>query len=246
MSENKKYYWLKLPKDFFEDRAIKKLRSIAGGDTYTIIYLKMLLRTLEDDGKFVYEGIEDSIVEEIALDIDEKEEDVSVAVNYLIKKGLMICTDNEAELTRMHEMIGSETDKAKLMRKKREQGNEGNNVTQISNNVTHLLPDVTKCYTDIEKEIDKELDIKETTTKVVVKKKRQKFEKPTKQQVDDYCKELKVTFDADKFIDYYESKGWYVGKSPMKDWKATVRNWLRQEKKLVSSSERDSTLDDIF
>ena len=67
-----------------------------------------------------------------------------------------------------------------------------------------------------------------------------------KLQVDDYCKELKVTFDADKFIDYYESKGWYVGKSPMKDWKATVRNWLRQEKKLVSSSERDSTLDDIF
>lgn len=109
MSENKKYYWLKLPKDFFEDRAIKKLRSIDGGDTYTIIYLKMLLRTLEDGGKFVYEGIEDSIVEEIALDIDEKEEDVSVAVNYLIKKGLMICTDNEAELTRMHEMVGSES-----------------------------------------------------------------------------------------------------------------------------------------
>ena len=74
MSENKKYYWLKLPKDFFEDRAIKKLRSIAGGDTYTIIYLKMLLRTLEDDGKFVYEGIEDNIIDEIALDIDEKEE----------------------------------------------------------------------------------------------------------------------------------------------------------------------------
>ena len=243
MSDNKKYYWLKLPKDFFEDRAIKKLRSIAGGDTYTIIYLKMLLRTLEDGGKFIYEGIEDSIVEEIALDIDEKEEDVSVAVNYLIKKGLMVCTEDEAELTRMHEMIGSETDKAKLMRKKREQSNI---VTQNGNNVTHLLPDVTNCYTEKEKEIDKELDIKETTTKVVVKKKRQKFEKPTKQQVDDYCRELKVTFDSEKFIDHYESNGWYVGKSPMKDWKATVRNWLRQEKKLVSSSERDSTLDDIF
>ena len=158
MAESKKYYWLKLPKDFFEDRAIKKLRSIAGGDTYTIIYLKMLLRTLEDDGKFVYEGIEDSIVEEIALDIDEKEEDVSVAISYLIKKGLMICTENEAELTRMHEMIGSETDKAKLMRKIRSLKNESNKVTENSNNVTNLLPDVTKCYTDIEKEIDKELD----------------------------------------------------------------------------------------
>ena len=246
MAESKKYYWLKLPKDFFEDRAIKKLRSIAGGDTYTIIYLKMLLRTLEDDGKFVYEGIEDSIVEEIALDIGEKEEDVSVAISYLIKKGLMICTENEAELTRMHEMIGSETDKARLMRKMRSLKNESNKVTENGNNVTHLLPDVTNCYTEKEIEKDKEIDIKETTTKVVVKKKRQKFVKPTKQQVDDYCRELKVTFDSEKFIDYYESKGWYVGKSPMKDWKATVRNWLRQEKKLVSSSERDSTLDDIF
>ncbi len=247
MSDNKKYYWLKLPKDFFEDRAIKKLRSIAGGDTYTIIYLKMLLRTLEDGGKFVYEGIEDSIVEEIALDIDEKEEDVSVAINYLIKKGLMICTDNEAELTRMHEMIGSETENAKRVRKHRLLQSNAK-LLQSNADVTECNSDVMQCNTDIEKdkELDKELDIKETTTKVVVKKKRQKFEKPTKQQVDDYCKELKVTFDADKFIDYYESKGWYVGKSPMKDWKATVRNWLRQEKKLVNSSERDSTLDDIF
>lgn len=99
---------------------------------------------------------------------------------------------------------------------------------------------------DIGLDIGIDKDIKETTTNVVVKKKRQKFVKPTKQQVDDYCRELKVTFDSEKFIDYYESKGWYVGKSPMKDWKATVRNWLRQDKKLVSSSERDSTLDDIF
>ena len=247
MSENKKYYWLKLPKDFFEDKAIKKLRSIAGGDTYTIIYLKMLLKTLEDDGKFVYEGIEDNIIDEIALDIDEKEEDVSVAINYLIKKGLMICTDNEAELTRMHEMIGSETENAKRVRKHRLLQSNAK-LLQSNADVTECNSDVMQWNTDIEKDIekDKELDIKETTTNVVVKKKRQKFEKPTKQQVDDYCRELKVTFDADKFIDYYESKGWYVGKSPMKDWKATVRNWLRQEKKLVSSSERDSTLDDIF
>ena len=158
MAESKRYYWLKLPKDFFEDKAIKKLRMIAGGDTYTIIYLKMLLKTLEDDGKFVYEGIEDSIVEEIALDIDEKEEDVSVAISYLIKKGLMICTESEAELTRMHEMIGSETDKAKLMRKMRSLKNESNKVTENGNNVTNLLPNVTKCYTDIDKELDTNTD----------------------------------------------------------------------------------------
>lgn len=39
-----------------------------------------------------------------------------------------------------------------------------------------------------------------------------------------------VDFDPDYFVDYYESKGWKVGKAPMKDWKATVRNWLRSSK----------------
>lgn len=39
-----------------------------------------------------------------------------------------------------------------------------------------------------------------------------------------------IDFDPDHFVDYYESKGWKVGKAPMKDWKATVRNWLRSSK----------------
>lgn len=47
----KKYYWLKLRNDWFGDKRIKKLRSIAGGDTYTIIYLKMQLLSLKNEGK---------------------------------------------------------------------------------------------------------------------------------------------------------------------------------------------------
>lgn len=45
----KRYYWLKLPDDFFRQKPIKKLRRIAGGDTYTIIYLKMLLVSLKNE-----------------------------------------------------------------------------------------------------------------------------------------------------------------------------------------------------
>lgn len=45
----KRYYWLKLPDGFFRQKAIKKLRKIAGGDTYTIIYLKMLLVAMKQD-----------------------------------------------------------------------------------------------------------------------------------------------------------------------------------------------------
>lgn len=158
----KRYYWLKLPKDFFEDKAIKRLRQIAGGDTYTIIYLKMLLKSMEDDGKLFYEGIEDTICDEIALDINENADDVQVTISYLEKKGLLIVTDSEVELTRLTEMVGSETDKAELMRKLRNK-EKGNNVTKISNNVTKALPTVTNCYT--EKEIEKSREDTETDTK---------------------------------------------------------------------------------
>ena len=54
------------------------------------------------------------------------------------------------------------------------------------------------------------------------------FIKPTLQEVKDYCKERNNGIDAQKFIDFYESKGWMVGKNKMKDWKACVRTWERK------------------
>ena len=55
--------------------------------------------------------------------------------------------------------------------------------------------------------------------------KRKVFTKPTAEEVKAYCSERKNNVDADKFIDFYESKGWLIGKNPMKDWKACVRTW---------------------
>ena len=48
--DTKKYYWLKLYSDFFTSKRIKKLRKLAGGETYTIIYLKMQLLALGNNG----------------------------------------------------------------------------------------------------------------------------------------------------------------------------------------------------
>ena len=110
----------------------------------------------------------------------------------------------------------------------------------------------TKCIqngnTDIGLDIDLDLDkdLKETTTDVVVKKKQKKFVKPTQQEIAEYVKSLGKSLDVARFYDYYEAKGWLVGKSPMKDWKATVRNWLRNNHQIVNEQERDSTLDEIF
>ena len=145
---------MKLKENFFQDKTIKKLRKIAGGDTYTVIYLKLMLLGLKDSGKLFFDGVENSFHEELALEIDEDSENVKFTLMFLEKTGLLEeINESELFLTRMPEMIGSETDKAELMRRKRAQ-----NRVQSGNNVTWVLPGVTLCYTEIEKEKDKEID----------------------------------------------------------------------------------------
>ena len=86
---SKKYYWLKLKEDFFRQKEIKKLRKIAGGDTYTIIYLKMQLLSLQNEGILKYEGVEENIAEQIALEIDEEVDNVQITLSFLMANKLI-------------------------------------------------------------------------------------------------------------------------------------------------------------
>lgn len=61
--------------------------------------------------------------------------------------------------------------------------------------------------------------------------KEKRFAPPTPENVSGYCREMGYTHvDANRFVDFYSAKGWMVGKTKMKDWKAAVRNWERQDK----------------
>jgi hypothetical protein len=64
-----------------------------------------------------------------------------------------------------------------------------------------------------------------------------RFVPPTLDQVKEYCEERGNNVDAERFIDFYESKGWMVGKNKMKDWKACVRTWEKSQKVAKSSGE---------
>lgn len=117
----KKFFWLKLKEDFFRDKRIKKLRRIAGGDTYTIIYLKLQLLSLKHNGTLIYEGVEDTLEEELALEIDEDEDNVKIALAYLFNNGLIEETDpNHYVMTETIKCIGSESASAERVRKHRE------------------------------------------------------------------------------------------------------------------------------
>ena len=225
----KKYYWMRLKPTFFTSKEIKKLRKIAGGDTYIIIYLKMQLLSLETGGKLYYDGIEDDFADEIALELDEDADNVRMTLAYLEKCGLIEQrTDDEYYLPEVSENTGSETAAAMRMRKSRNR----NNVTIECNNVTPMLHNR---YTEKEKEKEIEIDIEKETE---VSKgetdvsppptKTKRFIKPSLDEVRSYCQERHNNVDAERFIDYYESNGWKVGKNPMKDWKAAVRTWERR------------------
>lgn len=117
----KRYYWLKLKEEFFVDKEVKKLRKIAGGDTYTIIYLKLMLLSLKTDGRLYFDSIEDTFAEELALEIDEDSENVRVTLMYLEKMNLLrLVNEDELYLTQMDNLIGSESESAQRVRKHRE------------------------------------------------------------------------------------------------------------------------------
>lgn len=153
MSEPKRYFWLKLHKDFFQRKEIKRLRKIAGGDTYTIIYLKMLLRSIMSEGKLYFDGLEEDFAAEVALDLDESEENVQITITYLLNSGLLeMRSDDEYYLPDTKNSTGCETAVAARVRRHREKQKAlqcNTDVTQVK----HL------CNGEIEKELDKEKDI---------------------------------------------------------------------------------------
>ena len=67
-----------------------------------------------------------------------------------------------------------------------------------------------------------------------------RFKKPTVEEVEAYCKERANSIDPAQFVDFYEAKGWLIGKSPMKNWQAAVRTWERRD--AASQPARRSTL----
>ena len=155
----KKYYWIKLQTGFFKSLAMKKLRRIAGGDTYTIIYLKLQLLSADTEGVLYYEGIENTFAEEIASLLDEDEDNVKVTLQFLESVGLLEQTSkDEYLLTEVPFLVGSESDSAERVRRCREkkkaliEAQEETKALQCNNGVT-------ECNT--EREIEKRREEKE-------------------------------------------------------------------------------------
>ncbi|SCH87045.1 phage replisome organizer%2C putative%2C N-terminal region [uncultured Ruminococcus sp.] len=129
MAKEYRYWWLKLEKDFFNRKFMKKLRRLDNGAVYTIIYLKMQLESLQNGGVLSFQDTEDTFEEELAFVIDEDLKDTIETVKFLKKYGLLVElteTANELELTEVVNNIDSEGASARRVRKYRSKASQSN------------------------------------------------------------------------------------------------------------------------
>lgn len=124
VTDSKRYYWLKLKEDFFEDDAIDWLEEQTNGKDYVLFYLKLCLKSLTNEGmliRTVGKILVPYDVDKLAKITKTNKDTVLVAMKLLEEIGLIEVQENGAlYLTKLQNMIGSETNEAVRKRKYRE------------------------------------------------------------------------------------------------------------------------------
>lgn len=237
MSDNKKYYYLRLKDNFFDSDELKILESMKDGYLYSNILLKLYLRSLKNDGKLVVNDRIPYNAEMLASVTGHQIGTVKQALSIFKDLGLIDVLENGAiYMLDIQTFIGrgsSEADRKREYRQRIESDrtNVLTNVRQIS--------DKTPPEIEIEIELEKDIEIEKDSSAKSTTTKRKRFEKPTLSQIEQYCIERNNTVNAEQFFDYYESNGWKVGKNSMKDWKAAVRTWERSEYRKPNSKKNN-------
>ena len=249
MSDNKKYYYLRLKDNFFDSDELKILESMKDGYLYSNILLKLYLRSLKNDGKLVVNERIPYSADMLASVTGHQVGTIKQALSMFKELGLIEVLENGAiYMLDIQNFIGkgsTEADRQRLYDRRISDERKQNKLTQSRN-----LEEICKKSTpEIEIELEKDIEIekeihssaKSTTTK------RKRFEKPTLSQITQYCLERNNNVNAEQFFDYYESNGWKVGKNAMKDWKACVRTWERNgyDKPIKKKNNKQDTLNDM-
>lgn len=226
MADSKRYYWLKLYDDFFGSKRIKKLRKMAGGDTYLIIYLKLQLKAMKTEGVIQFDGLEQTIAEELALDLDEAPDDVKVTLSYLVSCGLAE-TNDEASFMFFPYAVTNTCSEGSDAQKKREARSKIKLLSEISATTSGQLPDNVRTMSGQRPgEIEKEIETRD-------KSKREtggQLTPPTLEEVKAFCAERGNKVDAQRFYEYYARGGWIDGKGePVRNWQQKAISWERGE-----------------
>lgn len=212
--------WIKIDVTLFDNRKIKAIRTLPEGDSIVVIWLQLLcLAGRVNDYGSVYITKEMPYTEQIlANECGVPVSTIQLAIKTFQSMGMVEIVEDIIYISNWEKYQAIE--KMELIkqqnRDRKRRQRERDKQRLLDSHVT-VTQDVTQSHaTDID------IDIRDKNNK--------KFIKPSVKEIADYCNNNNYNIDAERFYDYYESKGWKVGKAPMKDWKAAVRMWSRNNK----------------
>lgn len=223
MANNKRFYWLKLKENFFEEDTISWLEEQENGKEYCLFYLKLCLKSLKTDGILIRNVGELLVPYDIKKLAEMTHTDIDtarVSMEIFEKIGLIQILENgEIYLTQLENMVGSETTKAETMRRLRSQKKTEGNI------VTKMLP--RERVRERDKEIEKDIEI-ELEDKI-----RHKFgtygrihltDKQYQKLIEDFSKEV-VDTKINQLDEYVEMNN---NKNKYKNFNLVLRKAIRE------------------
>lgn len=218
MATGKKFYWLKLSKDFFKRHDIQIIEGMENGKDYILFYLKLLVESISHEGELRFSETVPYDEKMLSTITNTNIDVVRSAIKLFIQLNLMsIYDDKTIYMEETTKMLGYETDWAKQKREQRK---------QLSADTVHLLS--ADSPQQVHQEIDIELDIeKDKEIHSGEKKKNKAFIAPTLQEIIKYYKEKGFkNFDPKVFFNYFDTGKWIDSKgNKVKNWKQKMITW---------------------
>ena len=245
--EDKRFYWLKLKRDFFKRHDIQIVENMPNGKDYILFYLKMLVESVDHEGKLRFSDTIPYNEDMIATITNTNVDTVRMAMKIFTELGMIeVIDDGTIFMSEVQKMIGSasNTDGAKRQARFRER-KKAEAIAISDASVTKSNADVTELVTNDNesksKSKSKSIDIdKENVKEKNEPSPRARFVAPTHDEILDYMtsysyeKGLSVdpVVEAEKYFNYYTNNDWRIGKgrSKMKDWRLAACNWLLNAK----------------
>ena len=225
--EDKKYYWLKLKRDFFKRHDIRIVEEMTNGKDYILFYLKMLVESVDHEGQLRFSDTIPYNEQMLATITNTNLDIVRAAIKIFTELQMMeIADDGTIYMSEVLKMIGSAADNDNARRQQRfRDRKKAENKALLEDSVTKNNAGVTDSVTkdNESKRIEKEKEI-ETENRERENKERNTltfFEPPSVEEVYDYCERRHNGIDAQVFVDYYDARGW----RNITDWRAQVRVW---------------------
>lgn len=226
---------MKLKDNFFETDEMVLLESMQNGYIYSNILMKMYLKSLKNKGRLMFNDKIPYNANMLATVTRHSVGDVERAIEIFTQLGLIEVMDSGAiYMSEIQNYIGKSSNEADRIREyrtkiKEEKGTSTESVQMYDERTPEI-------EIDIEKE--KDIYIKEKDTK----KKSGNFVPPTVEEVREYLLSVGSQVDAEAFVAFYESKGWFVGKNKMKSWKAAIVTWEKRNglKRIAPKKDRNS------